>query len=115
MSAAAARVIEETPEVTAATPEPREKNLLGEAQIGFDQLREMSHDELRKVISRRVQMLDTVLREREERRAAIETAKLAARMLDLRRERALTIRKRVDIGSAIAAVACTMLIFVVMI
>ncbi len=89
--------------------------LADEIRIGFEQLRAMSHDELRQVIDRRVMLLETVLREREERRAAIDTAKLASRMLEMRRERAVRIHKNVNVGSAIAAVASTLLIVAVMI
>lgn len=89
--------------------------LLDEIRVGFEQLRAMSHDELREVINKRVMLLETVLREREERRAAIDTAKLASRMLEVRRERAVRIHKNVNVGSAIAAVASTLLIVSVMI
>jgi hypothetical protein len=89
--------------------------LLDEIRVGFEELRAMSHDELRHVIDKRVTMLETVLREREERRAAIDTAKLASRMLEVRRDRAVRIHKNVNIGSALAAVASTMLIVAVMI
>ena len=89
--------------------------LLDEIRLGFDELRAMSHDELRQVIDQRVAMLETVLREREDRRAAIDTAKLASRMLELRRDRAVRIHKNVNVGSAIAAVASTLLIVAVMI
>ena len=86
-----------------------------EIKVGFEKLRAMNHTELRQVITRRVELLETVLRGREERRAAIDTARLASRMLDLRRERALRIQKRVNFGSALAAVASTMLIVAVMV
>ncbi len=89
--------------------------LLDEIRLGFEELRAMSHDELRDVINKRVMLLETVLREREERRAAIDTAKLASRMLEVRRERAVRIHKNVNVGSAIAAVASTLLIVAVMI
>ena len=89
--------------------------LLDEIRIGFEELRAMSHDELRDVIDKRVTLLETVLREREERRAAIDTAKLASRMLEVRRDRAVRIHKNVNVGSALAAVASTMLIVAVMI
>ncbi len=45
--------------------------MLDEIRVGFEELRAMSHDELRQVINKRVTLLETVLREREERRAAI--------------------------------------------
>ncbi len=86
-----------------------------EVRLGFEQLRTMNHDELRGVIAKRVHMLETVLREREERRAALDTARLASRMLDIRRERAVRIQKRVNFGSAVAALASTMLIVAVMV
>ena len=86
-----------------------------EIKIGFEKLRAMNHTELRQVITRRVELLETVLRDREDRRAAIDTARLASRMLDLRRERALRIQKRVNFGSALAAIASTMLIAAVMV
>ena len=89
--------------------------LLDEIRVGFEELRAMSHDELRDVINRRVTLLETVLREREERRAAIDTAKLASRMLEVRRDRAVRIHKNVNLGSALAAVASTLLIVAVMI
>lgn len=95
---------------------PTVKDELGEEiKVGFEKLRAMNHTELRQVITRRVELLETVLRDREDRRAAIDTARLASRMLDLRRERALRIRKRVNFGSTLAAVASTMLIVAVMI
>ncbi len=89
--------------------------LLDEIRVGFEELRAMSHDELRQVIDRRVTLLETVLREREERRAAIDTAKMASRMLEVRRDRAVRIHKNVNLGSAVAAVASTLLIVAVMI
>ena len=89
--------------------------LLDEIRLGFEELRAMSHDELRDVINKRVTLLKTVLQERDERRAAIDTAKLASRMLEVRRERAVRIHKNVNVGSAIAAVASTLLIVAVMI
>ena len=98
--------------VAAATTD----NALGEEiKLGFEQLRAMNHTELRQVIARRVELLETVLRDRKDRREVIDTARLASRMLDLRRERALRIRKRVNFGSALAAVASTMLIVAVMV
>lgn len=102
------------PEQTAFAA-PENDPILDEIRVGFEQLRKMNHTELRQVISRRVEMLENVLREREDRRAAIETARLASRMLDLRRNRALRIQRRVNIGSTLAAVASTFLIVAVMV
>lgn len=93
----------------------KESPLLDEIRVGFEELRAMSHDELRQVINRRVTLLETVLRERDDRRAAIDTAKLASRMLEVRRDRAVRIHKNVNLGSALAAIASTMLIVAVMI
>ena len=126
MSAAAAEAMNE-PQGLAATMLPvpveaadtpgdiAEDALMDEIRLGFDQLRGMTHDELRDVVTRRVRLLETELKEREERRAAIETARLAARMLELRRERALRINRRVNLGSALAAVASTVLVFAVLV
>ena len=93
----------------------KESPLLDEIRVGFEELRAMSHDELRQVINRRVTLLETLLRERDDRRAAIDTAKLASRMLEVRRDRAVRIHKNVNLGSALAAIASTMLIVAVMI
>ncbi len=92
-----------------------EETLNDEIRIGFEKLREMDPNQLRQVITRRVEMLETELREREDRRAAIETARLASRMLEIRRDRAIRIQRRVNFGSAMAAVASTFLIVAVMI
>jgi hypothetical protein len=92
-----------------------EKKLMDEVRIGFEELRKLNHDELRTVIARRVELLENVLKDREERRAAIETAKMAGKLLDLRHERAVRIHKTVNTGSYWAAAATTLLLFVVMI
>lgn len=92
-----------------------EDGLLTEARMGLDRLRRMSHTELRGVITSRVALLENELREREERRAAIETARTASRILDIRRERAKRIHRSVNYGSALAAVASTFLIVFVMV
>jgi len=86
--------------------------LLDEARTGIERLSKMSHDELRSVIAERVRLLDTGLREREARRAAIEEAMAAQRVLDARRRRARRIRRRVNIGSSIMAAMFTGLIVV---
>jgi hypothetical protein len=92
-----------------------EDNLVGEMMIGFDKLRRMSHAELRDVIGTRVELLENELRGREERRQAIDTANSASHILDFRRERARRIHRKVNMGSAIAAVASTFLIVAVMV
>jgi len=70
-------------------------DVVGEVIIGFDRLRRMSHTELRDVIGSRVALLENELRGREERRAAIDTAKSASQILDFRRERAKRIHRQV--------------------
>lgn len=86
--------------------------LLEEARFGVERLSRMSHDELRKVIADRVHMLETELRERESRRAAIEEAIIAQRVLEARRRRARMIRRKVNIGSSLIAAMFTGLIVV---
>lgn len=90
-------------------------DLVGEMVLGFEKLRRMSHTELREVITSRVSMLESELREREARRDAIQEARTASRILDLRRERAKRIHRKVNFGSAFAAVASTLLIMIVMV
>jgi hypothetical protein len=99
----------------AKLPVAAENKLMDEVRIGFEELRKLNHDELRTVIARRVELLENVLKDREERRAAIETAKMAGKLLDLRHERAVRIHKTVNTGSYWAAAATTLLLFVVMI
>lgn len=89
--------------------------MMDELRIGIEKLRAMSPKELRSVIASRVEMLETELKEREQRREAIQTAKLAARIYDLRHERSRRIHKTVNVGSAIAAVASTVLLIFVMV
>ena len=52
------------------TPLPQE--IREEARVGAQKILQMSPDELRGLIAKRVKMLDTELKEREARRAAIE-------------------------------------------
>ncbi len=92
-----------------------EDDLVGEMMLGLEKLRRMSHTELRDVITSRVSLLETELREREQRRDAIQEARTAAKILDLRRERAKRIHRTVNRGSALAAVASTLLIVMVMV
>jgi len=87
---------------------------MAELRIGLERLRKMSHDELRQVIGERVELLQSALREREERRAALETAQMASRILDLRRDRAIELRRHVNLGSAAAAALGTVTLFVTM-
>ena len=92
-----------------------EKDLMDEMLTGFDRLRRMNHNELKAVIGSRVALLENELYEREERRLALEEAKTASKLLDLRRERAVRIHKNVNFGSSLAAVASTLLITAVMV
>lgn len=91
------------------------EELFEESRLGFEELRRMSHVELRGVIADRVALLEGILREREERREALQTARMASKLLNLRRERSIKIRRQVDFGSTLAAVASTLLIVAVMI
>jgi hypothetical protein len=92
-----------------------ENDLVGEMMQGFDRLRRMSHTELRDVIGSRVALLEHELHEREARRVALEEAKAASRILDLRRERAKRIHRNVNIGSSVAAVSSTFLLVAIMV
>jgi hypothetical protein len=89
--------------------------LMAEVRLGFEELRKLSHTELREVIARRVHLLETVLRDRADRRAAIETAKMAGKLLDIRRERAVRIHRTVNTSSWWAAAATMCLMFVVLV
>ncbi len=83
------------------------KAVMEEARAGIEKLRVMSPAQLHSVITERVHMLDTVLKERGERTAAIEDAMLAQRVLEIRRARAKRIRRKVNIGSSVAAAMFT--------
>lgn len=98
-------VIELKPEQIVDVPTPEE--IEAEARLGIERLRGMSPDQLRGVITERVEMLDGVLKEREERVAAIEEAQLAQRVLEIRRQRARRIRRKVNIGSSLIAAMFT--------
>jgi hypothetical protein len=80
--------------------------LAEEIRVGLDRMRHMGHDELRLLVESRMRMLDTVLTEREQRRQAMETARLAAGVLDCRRDRAHILKRRVNAWSAAAAAVC---------
>lgn len=110
--AVAAETEQPTAEVIQLTPEqivdiPTEDEVDAEARLGIERLRTMSPEQLRGVITQRVEMLDGVLKEREERTRAIEEANLAQRVLELRRKRAQRIRRKVNIGSSLIAVMFT--------
>jgi len=82
--------------------------LIRNAQEGVKRLMAMSPDELRALIADRVTLLETELKEREARRAALEEARAAQRVLEARRRRALRIRRRVNVASTVmvASLAC---------
>jgi hypothetical protein len=80
--------------------------LAEEIRVGLDRMRHMSHDELRSLIQSRIAMLDGVLKEREQRHEAIQTARLAAGVLEIRREHAHSIQRHVNAWSAVAAALC---------
>ncbi len=98
-------VIELKPEQIVDVPTPEE--IEAEARLGIERLRSMSPAQLRGVITERVELLDSVLKEREERAAAIEEAQLAQRVLEVRRQRARRIRRKVNIGSSLIAAMFT--------
>jgi hypothetical protein len=88
--------------------------MFDEAKAGAERLMRMPPDELRALIAQRVKMLDTELKEREARRAAIEEALAAQRVLDARRQRARRLRRKVNIGSSLVAAMFTGLVVVSM-
>jgi hypothetical protein len=93
---------------------PVPHDVFEEAKAGAIRLMQMPPEELRSLIARRVKMLQTELSEREARRAAIEEAMVAQRVLDARRQRARRLRRRVNIGSSLAAAMFTGLVVVSM-
>lgn len=93
---------------------PVTKEIYNEAKEGATKLLDMSPDELRALIAKRVNMLDTELSEREARRAAIEEAMVAQRVLSARRQRARKLRRKVNIGSSLVAAMFTGLVVVTM-
>ena len=93
---------------------PVTQEVFEEARSGAEQLLKMPPNELRSLIAKRVKMLDTELNEREARRAAIEEALVAQRVLAVRRERARKLRKQVNIGSSLVAAMFTGLVVVSM-
>jgi len=99
---------------TAVGGVPVPNDAFEDAKAGAIRLMRMPPDELRSLIAKRVKMLQTELSEREARRAAIEEAMIAQRVLDARRQRARRLRRRVNIGSSVAAVMFTGLVIVSM-
>ena len=74
--------------------------LVTDAREGIKRLMAMSPDQLRALIADRVDLLENELKEREARRAALEEARAAQRVLDARRRRAQRIRRRVNVLSS---------------
>ena len=93
---------------------PVTQEVFDEARAGAERLLKMPPDELRALIASRVKMLDTELSDREARRAAIEEATVAQRVLAVRRQRARKMRKRVNIGSSLVVAMFTGLVVVTM-
>ena len=93
---------------------PVTQEVFDEARAGAERLLKMPPAELRDLIASRVKMLDTELKEREDRRAAIDEALVAQRLLTARRQRARKMRKRVNIGSSLVAAMFTGLVVVSM-
>lgn len=125
MNAAVAEAVSDLspphPAVVAATSVPSEigglpvtQEVFDEARAGAEKLLKMPPNELRALIAKRVKMLDTELSEREARRAAIEEAMIAQRVLAARRQRARKMRKRVNVGSSLVAAMFTGLVVVSM-
>lgn len=102
------------PTETSAAPDAEADALVREAQAGIQRLIAMTPNQLRQLIAERVAMLETELKEREARRAALEEARAAQRVLELRRRRAQRIQRRVNIASSLlmAMFACFIVISV---
>lgn len=95
-------------------PQVISQDIIENAMAGVENLLKMPPDELREVIAKRVELLDTELKERDARRKAIEEALSAQRVLDAKRQKARRIRRKVNIGSSVAAAAFTGIIIVSM-
>jgi hypothetical protein len=90
------------------------QDIIANAMAGVESLLKMPPDELRGVIAKRVELLDTELKEREGRRKAIDEALAAQRVLEAKRQQAKRIRRKVNIGSSVAAAMFTGFIVVSM-
>lgn len=120
-AAVAEAIMSQNPAVAAGMPPPSDigglpvtQEVFDEARAGAEKLMKMPPDELRALIAKRVKMLDTELSEREARRAAIEEAMVAQRVLAAKRQRARKMRKQVNIGSSLVAAMFTGLVVVSM-
>ena len=81
---------------------------------GVESLLKIPSDELRGVIAKRVELLNTKLKEHEARHKAIDEALAAQRVLEAERQQSKRIRRNVNIGSFVAAAMFTGLIIVSM-
>jgi hypothetical protein len=81
---------------------------------GVESLLKMPPDEIRGVIAKRVELLDTKLKEHEARHKAIDEALAAQRVFGAKRQQAKSISRKVNIGSFVAASMFTGLIIVSM-
>ena len=90
------------------------QDIIENAMAGVESLLKMPPNELRGIIAKRVELLDTELNEREGRRKAIDEALAAQRVLEAKRQQAKRIRRKVNIGSSVAAAMFTGLIIVSM-
>jgi len=95
-------------------PQAISQDIIENAMAGVENLLKMPPDELRSVIAKRVELLDTELKERNDRRKAIDEALAAQRVLEAKRKQAMRIRRKVNIGSSVAAAMFTGLIIVSM-
>lgn len=89
-----------------------EQALMSDIHAGLDKLRKMSQDELKALIRRRVALLDNTLVEREERREVLHAARLASRLMDIRRDNSRRMKRRVSMFSYASAVSGTVVLFV---
>lgn len=90
------------------------ENLRAEALAGVEKLRQMAHDELRQLITQRVAMLQTELKDRESRREALEEAQIASKILVFRRNGARKLTSKVNFASSLVAASFAGLIFYTM-
>ena len=90
------------------------EKLRAEALAGVEKLRRMAHDELRQLIAQRVNMLQTELKDRTERREALEEAQIANKILVFRRNGARKLTSKVNLASSLLAAGFAGVIFYTM-
>ena len=90
------------------------EKLRAEALAGVEKLRRMAHDELRQLIAQRVNMLQTELKDRTERREALEEAQIANKILVFRRNGARKLTSKVNLASSLLAAGFAGAIFYTM-